>query len=222
MKNNLLPSLFVTILFAPLLAIGQQAYVDPGTTAALYAHANSLKDGQNAIERQQNKLQKAQAFVATQLAAVNQVQNKIYEGLSEVSGTLQNGIQIKTIINELDQCRMYYKNVKELVIRHPQYAIFGATATKKAIEKITEIAAEITSVKTGGKDHLMTAGDRYRLLDNIESKIRSFKLWLITIQLALENAETLGFWKSINPFQGYIDTDKDIIQNIMRKFKNYY
>ena len=68
----------------------------------------------------------------------------------------------------------------------------------------------------------MTAGDRYKLLDSIESKIRSFKIWLLTIQIGLENAQRIGFWRAINPFDQYINTDKDIVENIMRKFKHNF
>ena len=48
-----------------------------------------------------------------------------------------------------------------------------------------------------------------------------FKLWLLAIKMSFESIEEAGFWRSINPFQGYINTDKDIIQNIMGKFKQY-
>ena len=71
MKNTmLLPAL---MLLLPLASTAQ-VYVDPGTTAALYSYAKDLENGQEKIEKEQNKLQKAQAFIATQLAAANEIQ----------------------------------------------------------------------------------------------------------------------------------------------------
>ena len=34
-----------------------------------------------------------------------------------------------------------------------------------------------------------------------------------------KKANRLGFWNSINPFAGYINTDKGIVENIMNRYK---
>jgi hypothetical protein len=48
----------------------------------------------------------AQTWVGTQMVAANDIQNKILKGLKEVSGTLQNGIQVQ-IYSELNKCYNY-------------------------------------------------------------------------------------------------------------------
>ena len=218
MKNTmLLPAL---MLLLPLASTAQ-VYVDPGTTAALYSYAKDLENGQEKIEKEQNKLQKAQAFIATQLAAANEIQNKIYKGLSEVSGTLQNGMQLKRIREELKECLEYYREVNTMIQRHPQFAPFAHKAMKGAYEQALQLGTEIISVTTGGKDQLATAGDRYMLLSRIESKIVGLKLWFLTMQISLQNVERMGIIRALNPFQTYIDTDKDIIQNILERYKNF-
>ena len=218
MKNTmLLPALM--LLFP--LASTAQVYVDPGTTAALYSYAKDLENGQEKIEKEQNKLQKAQAFIATQLAAANEIQNKIYKGLSEVSGTLQNGMQLKRIREELKECLEYYREVNTMIQRHPQFAPFAHKAMKGAYEQALQLGTEIISVTTGGKDQLATAGDRYMLLSRIESKIVGLKLWFLTMQISMQNVERMGVIRALNPFQTYIDTDKDIIQNILERYKNF-
>lgn len=218
MKNTiLLPAL---MLLLPLASTAQ-VYVDPGTTAALYSYAKDLENGQEKIEKEQNKLQKAQAFIATQLAAANEIQNKIYKGLSEVSGTLQNGMQLKRIREELKECLEYYREVNTMIQRHPQFAPFAHKAMKGAYEQALQLGTEIISVTTGGKDQLATAGDRYMLLSRIESKIVGLKLWFLTMQISMQNVERMGIIRALNPFQTYIDTDKDIIQNILERYKNF-
>ena len=218
MKNTmLLPAL---MLLLPLASTAQ-VYVDPGTTAALYSYAKDLENGQEKIEKEQNKLQKAQAFIATQLAAANEIQNKIYKGLSEVSGTLQNGMQLKRIREELKECLEYYREVNTMIQRHPQFAPFAHKAMKGAYEQALQLGTEIISVTTGGKDQLATAGDRYMLLSRIESRIVGLKLWFLTMQISMQNVERMGIIRALKPFQTYIDTDKDIIQNILERYKNF-
>lgn len=218
MKNKILLS---TLAILPFTTIAQNVYVDAATSLTLEIYANSIEKGQEKIEKEQNKLQKAQAFIATQLAAANKIQDKIYHGLSEVSGTLQNGMQIKRIIEETKECLEYHKEVNDMIRKHPQYAPFAHKAIKGAYEQALQLGAEIASVKTGGKEHLATAGDRYMLLSRIESKVIGLKLWFLSIKLAMENVIRIGVIRALNPFQSYIDTDKDIIQNILERYKNF-
>ncbi|GIJ95371.1 hypothetical protein CAPN002_25890 [Capnocytophaga stomatis] len=220
MKANFKIMLWAILL--PLSMKSQVIYFDPFVTGAMTGYAITLKNGQNNISKEQSKLQKAQSILNGQMVLVNKVQEKVYKGLSEVSGTLSNGLQVKSILSQIEHCSKYSKNITDLVKRNPQYAFFGAKASQKAYEQILKISSEVTSVIKSGGDNLMMAGDRYKLLDSIEEKVRILKIWLITVQLSLESAERIGFLRSINPFQGYINTDKDIVENIMRKYKHQF
>lgn len=210
------------LLLLPCIGSAQKIYIDAFTAAAMGGYAATLKGGHERAEKEQDKLQKAQTFISAQVTLVKKVQDKVYKGLSEAGGTIQNAIQVKNIGEETKRCVEYSKNISQLVERHPQYAIFGAKATQRCYEQTLKIANEMSNILADGETNLATAGDRYRVLDNIEQQVRMLKIYLISVQLALENAEYAGFWKSINPFQGYVDTDKDIIQNIMKKFKHQF
>lgn len=210
------------LLFLPYIGSTQKIYMDPVTAGAMVGYAVTLKGGHERAEKEQDKLQKAQTFISAQVTLVKKVQDKVYKGLSEAGGTIQNAIQVKNIGEETKQCVEYSKSISQLVERHPQYAIFGAKATQRCYEQTLKIANEMSNILADGETNLATAGDRYRVLDNIEHQVRMLKIYLISVQLALENAEYAGFWRSINPFQDYIDTDKDIIQNIMQKFKHQF
>ena len=210
------------LLFLPYIGSAQKIYMDPFTGGAMAGYAATLKGGHERAEKEQDKLQKAQTFISAQVTLVKKVQDKLYKGLSEAGGTIQNAIQVKNIGEEVKQCTEYSKSISQLATRHPQYAIFGAKATQKCYEQTAKIVNELSNILADGETNLATAGDRYIVLDNIEHQVRMLKIYLISVQLALENAEYVGFWKSINPFQGYIDTDKDIVQNIMQKFKHQF
>ncbi|MGQ1928991.1 hypothetical protein [Ornithobacterium rhinotracheale] len=214
-------SLIILLLF-PLVLNAQELYIDVVTNAILAKYANTIKKGQNDTNEKLTQLEKAQAFVSSQLVIVNDIQDKVYKGLKEVSGTLQNGLQVKSILRELDYCRKYSKNIKDLALRHPQYTPFAERATRKAYERILRIGTDVSSIITSGDTNLATAGDRYKLLFNIEKNVERLSVELISIQLALENVERVGFWRSLNPFQGYINTDKNIVENIMSRYKDNF
>ena len=214
--------IFLMVFFFSITMNAQNIYIDVTTTAMLKVYSDNLKNKQKETIEQQTKLQPAQVWVAAQMAVANSIQNKVYKGLKEVSGTLQNGIQVMTIFQELDQCSQYASDISNIVTTHPQYAVFGAKATQKTYEQVLKIGTDVTDILATGDLNLATAGDRHRLLHQISQNVTRLKLWLITIKLNLERAKRLGFWKSINPFQGYINTDKAIVQSIVTQYKHNF
>ncbi len=219
MKTKILVYFFFCIVIGNCSLFAQQIYVDPATTAALAGYAAILKNGQKETANQQSKLKKAQVFVGGRLELVHRVQKKLYKGLREVSGTLQNSIQVKQIYEEIKDCYYYSKKIKDLVSHKPQYAVFGVKASERTYEQLLKISTELSSLLTSSDTNLATAGDRYKILYKIEGEVQQLKLWLISISLTLERAVRIGFLKSLNPFQGYVDTDKDIIESVMWKWK---
>jgi len=85
------------LLFLPCIGSAQEIYIDAFTAAAMGGYAATLKGGHERAEKEQDKLQKAQTFISAQVALVKKVQDKVYKGLSEVSGSIQNAIQVKNI-----------------------------------------------------------------------------------------------------------------------------
>ena len=142
--------------------------------------------------------------------------------MSEVSGTLTNGLQVKEIYEDLKDCTMYSSEISKLVRENPEYAIFGAKATETTYKKVLKMSSEVSELLKSGELNLATAGDRYKLIYEISSKVKMLKVWLATIMLNIERAKRLGFWRAINPFQGYINTDKDIVRNIMDRYKHNF
>ena len=212
-------------LLFPLWSTGsfsQNTYIDPTVTAAMILYSENLKAKQNDVIDETSKLKDAQAWVGTQMVVANDIQNKILKGLKEVSGTLQNGIQVKEIYSELNKCYNYSSQVVQLASQHPQYTIFGVKASQKTYEQSLKIVTDVSDILASGELNLATAGDRYKILHNISENVKNLKLWLLAIKLRLEKANRLGFWNSINPFAGYINTDKDIVENIMNRYKRNF
>ena len=109
-------------LLLPLWGTGvfsQNTYIDPTVTAAMILYSENLKAKQNDVIDETSKLKDAQAWVGTQMVVANDIQNKILKGLKEVSGTLQNGIQVKEIYSELNKCYTYSSQVVQLASAHP-------------------------------------------------------------------------------------------------------
>ncbi|MFA5620846.1 MAG: hypothetical protein WDA08_11130 [Weeksellaceae bacterium] len=215
-------SLIAVLLFVMMPVAAQNLYFDPITTLALKGYSDNLKNKQNETIEQQTKLQQAQAFVASQMAWANDLQNKIYKGLREVSGTVQNGVQLVRIYENVNKCISYTGDIADVVADNPEFAVFGAKSTGLAWQTITEISVEITDILQEGATNLAYSGDRYKFLYEIDQKLTRLRIILLQIKIDIERAVNLGFWRAINPFQGYINTDKDIVENIMYQYKHMF
>ena len=210
------------LLVAGSFAFAQNTYIDVTTTLALKLYSDNLENQQEKTIEQQTKLQQAQTWVSTQMAVANNIQNKVLKGLNEVSGTLKNGVQVVSIYNELDRCLQYSNDILTLTGDKPQYSVFGVKATQKAYEQVIKLSTDVTDLLKPGELNLATAGDRYKLLFSVSQNVTMLKIWLLATKLNIERAIRLGWFQSINPFQGYINTDMSIVQNIMWTYKNRF
>ncbi|WP_027384938.1 hypothetical protein [Epilithonimonas caeni] len=197
----------------------QSTYVDVTTTAAMVLYAENMKAEQEKVVEQQSKLQQAQTWVGTQMVAANDIQNKVLKGLREVSGTLSNGIQIKNILTSLQSSYKYTSDVLNIVSSHPQYSIFGVKSSEKVYTSAADIVTEYSDIIKSDELNLATAGDRSKLLNQTLQKVMILEMWILDVKLRLERAIRIGFWKSANPFQGYVDADKSIVEGIMNQYK---
>lgn len=211
--------LIVLLPFFSTIGFAQNTYSDLTTSLALNMYANNLKSKQNKTIEQQTKLQQAQAWVSTQMVVANDIQNKVLKGLREVSGTLSNGIQMKNILTSLQNSYKYTGDILNIVSAHPQYSIFGVKSSEKVYLTAADIVTEYSDILAGGDLNLATAGDRSKLLTQTLQKVMMLEMWILDVKLRLERAIRIGFWKSANPFQGYVDTDKSIVDNIMNQYK---
>lgn len=196
----------------------QSLYLDPTTTAALMFYSSELRKEQNNTKEEVKGLKKVQATVGVAMAEVGRLQDKILKGLSEVSGTLTNAYQVKEIYYNIKVSKDYIKEIQQIAFRHPQYSVFAEKGIRTGREKIVKAGTEIVNVLQGGELDLMTAGDRYKFLFKIEHETQMLRIYLLNILMPMQRAEQIGFWRAINPFQGYINTDKSIIENIMRQY----
>lgn len=210
------------LLMAGSFAFAQNTYIDVTTTLALKLYSDNLENQQEKTIEQQTKLQQAQTWVSTQMAVANNIQNKVLKGLNEVSGTLKNGVQVVSIYNELDRCLQYSNDILILTSNKPQYSVFGVKATQKAYEQVIKLTTDVTDLLKPGELNLATAGDRYKLLFSVSQNVTMLKIWLLATKLNIERAIRLGWFQSINPFQGYINTDMSIVENIMWTYKNRF
>lgn len=212
----------VIIVIPLLLGISrlnaQTITVDPVLTGAIITHAGVMNSGLDNTKNKLTLIESGQAAVNGQLVIVNDMQNKIYKGLSEVSSVLTNLSTIKEIgdigldiFNNTETALIYAKS-------SPQLLLFAEESARDFKTRATTLALEVNSFALkGGANNLMDSGERTKFINHVANELRILRGLAYGMQRAMYWAKMRGFWKSINPWQNYIDIDKRIATDVVSR-----
>ena len=208
--------IFVFTFLFSLVVKAQTPYIDVLTAPALAIYSSNIKNEQQNTVDKMDKLAEMQGWVATQMTYANTIQDKLYKGLKEVNGTVRNGLQIKKIYDNLERAVKNMDAIKDEVRDAPEYSVFANKSIQVVINKVSDIYVDAADIINESETNLATAGDRRRLLGSIELNTRLLNIYLLNVKLTIRRAKRKGFWKSINPFQSYVNTDRALFNQIMR------
>jgi hypothetical protein len=214
------PLIFLFLLAAGLAANAQTLYVDPATSGALYAHSAAIDNGLNRTNNNLTLIQRGQLAVSGQLVIVNDLQDRIYRGLSEVSGVLHSLSTIKEIADiGLD----IISDVQQTVVMarsNPVYLLFAEEGAREFKTRATNLALEVSAFALkGGAANLMDSGERAKLLNHIASELRILRGLAYGMHRAMYWAKMQGLWRALNPWDNWVNMDVRIANDVIRAAK---
>lgn len=220
MKRQSICTVFVAVLFS-IKANGQTITVDPVLTGAIITHAAAMNSGLDNTKNKLTLIEKGQTAVTSQLVIVNDMQNKIYKGLSEVSSILTNLSTIKEIGDIGIDIFEDTEKALEIAKTSPQLLLFAQENANDFKTRATKLALEVNSFALkGGAGNLMDSGERTRFINHIAGELRILRGLAYGMERAMYWAKMKGFWKAVNPWQNYIDIDKRIAGQVVNTTGN--
>jgi len=199
-------------------AFGQAIYVDPAVSAATAAHAAVIDTQLKATNERLTLIERAQLAVTGNLTIVNTMQDKIYKGLSEVSSILTNLSNVQEIARMATAISSDLNDVIELAGEQPALLLFAERNATMFQQRATSLALEVSSfVLQGGENNLMDAGERAKLINQILNEMVILRAYTYGMYRSMYFAQMKGFLKALNPFQGYINLDERLANDIVRK-----
>lgn len=211
--------ILINLLFISGTISTQTIYMDPAVSTILSINNTSLKNTQNETNNKLSDIRMAQLAVTAQLEAANRLQEKIYKGLTEVSSLLNDAYSVKKIINNNKLLLDYSGQIVEFAADSPEFSVFAISETSEFKRRMLLLTTEVTTILTGGEVNMMNAGQRRQLIRHIEIETALLAGQAWHILFTLKRAKHIGFWRAINPFQGWIDSDKRIAKDIINRSK---
>ncbi len=201
-------------------SFGQTVYVDPAVSAATAAHSVIIDTQLKATNERLTLIERGQLAITGNLTIVNSMKDKIYKGLSEVSSILTNLSNVQEIARMATAISGDLGDVMDLAKENPALLLFAERNATMFQQRATSLALEVSSfVLKGGENNLMDAGERSKLINQILTEMVVLRSHTYGMYRAMYFAQMKGFVKALNPFQGYINVDIQLAQDIARKAK---
>lgn len=213
------------LIILMLIAAGQAGsaqtlYIDPFTSGAMLTHSAVINGQLNTTNDNLTAIQRGQLAVTGQLVIVNDMQAKIYKGLSEVAAVINSLTSVKEIVDiGIDIVGDVEKSVT-IAKSDPVLLLFAEQGARDFKDRATKLALEVGAFVTkGGKDNLMDSGERGKLLNHIASEMRILRGIAYGMQRAMYWAHMRGIWASVNPWAEWQNMDVQIANSVLSEAK---
>jgi len=208
--------LFIFCAFLCRSINAQILYVDPMTSAAIAGHSGVINRQLDRTNDNLSLISRGQLLVTGQLVVVNDMQDRIYRGLTEVSAILNNLMSVKDIADiGLDIVKDVEKAV-ELGKSNPVLLLFAEQNAREFRSRAVRLGSEVGAfVLKGGRDNLMDAGERSKLLNHIAAEMRILRGTSYGMHRAMYWAKMRGIFGSLNPWSGWVNMDVRIANDIL-------
>lgn len=218
MKTILLFLILLPILIFKA-AFAQEIVVDPATSAAIAVNSAVINGQLNTTNNNLSAIQKGQMAVTGQLVIANDLQNKIYTGLSQVASVINNLTSIKEIascgtdiVNDVGQAITIAKS-------DPVLLLFAEEGAREFQTRAVTLAADVSAFVLKGGSNLMDAGERAKLLNHIESEMQILRGIAYGMGRAMYWAKMRGIWASLNPWAEWKNMDVQIANDVLNNAK---
>jgi hypothetical protein len=196
--------------------------IDPFLEGAIIVSSATENTNYNNIKDNQTAIQRAQEATIVVVDQVNQIQNKIYNGLMQVSSVLKNANQIKECLQALNDILSYEGDMLTEAQKNPLALAFALRIQNEMVSKAVSYYADIETVilKANTKELLMTAGERETLLYKVQLDLNTLRALAAYSYYKVHLAVMQGIINSFNPFKGYVDIDGKIVKDLLANWKH--
>jgi len=216
--KKLITTILGCLLFAAAWA--QEIVVDPAVSGAIAVSASTINGQLKTTNNKLDLIQKGQLAVTGQLIIVNNMQNKIYQGLSQVASVISN----LTMIKEIAECGSDIVSDVESSIKlaksDPVLLLFAEQGARDFQTRAATLAADVSAfVLKGGTNNLMDSGERGKLLNHIASEMRILRGIAYGMNRAMYWTKIDGIFRSLNPWAEWKNEDVRIANDVLTNAK---
>lgn len=205
---------------APGSAQGYRVVTDKKHQAAVAENGSVQSAAEATHSNYLNKINQDLETINTNTGSVVLAQTMIYHGLSNVNSALKNGLVVKDLAFITADILRYTNQSVDLAKDEPYLLLFAENYAEQIRGRAARLVNDVAQfvLKDGG-NVLADYNSRDQLLNRVRQELQIIDGMAFGAWKAMFWAKERGVLASINPFAGYINTDRSTVSEIIRNAK---
>lgn len=212
--------LLLLLLFVAKISIAQRVVFDRAHFNIINENSAVRYSAELTHNQYLNKINNSLDDININVGSVVIAQNLIYNALANVNSALKNGLAVKDMAYIVADIINYSAQMIEMAKNEPYLLLFaeemGRTTKGRAIALVNEVSGFVLKE---GNNILMDYNSRDLLLRKITQELQLLSGLTYGAWKAMYWAKVNGVFKTMNPFASFVNQDKSIVNDIIRKSK---
>ncbi len=163
-----------------------------------------------------NGIRKNTEDIGLNVSSLAMVETMILRSLNQVNEGLKDAIQVKQIGRTLQRIYALSDETITMASQNPILLLFAETYIRQAKERSFTLVTEVsTFVLAEGENLLINPNVRDELLGKIQVGMELIASYLLAVRNAMYWANINGILKRLNPYQAYINQNRNLVNQIL-------
>jgi len=159
--------------------------------------------------------------IKTRLSPLISAQELIFQSLSQADGALRDALLVKDIISLTQQNLTEAMALLNDAYQNPQLSLFAEQSTRMLLNRSTALYTQLAEfVLRESPQALINHESRDALLKKISLELRVIRTLLYSARKSLFWAKVNGFFRTVNPYKGFIARDHQLADEILYHLKS--
>jgi len=219
MKKIFLFTLFL-LVSGSWNSFAQTIIFDAGHFAIVNENGLTREAAESTHQNSLEKIKQDLDNINLNLSSVALVQDMIRTSLATVDGTLKNGLEIKQVAEIVSEIGTQCGQITELAKGDPMLLLFAQQNAEQMKTRGINLVSEVSSfILKEGDNVLMDYEKRDFLLRKVILDLQVMRALSYSIYKTMYFARLNGVFKSADPFQGFINQDTHLADQLLLQYQ---
>ncbi|WP_316824757.1 hypothetical protein [Pedobacter miscanthi] len=208
------------LLLIAQAASAQRIIIDRGHLKAVLENNAARLSAEQGYQHGLGETGSALKDIQLNLSAVILTEQLIYNSLAQVDQGLKSALAVRQIGSLTLEILSAGRQVVSQAASSPQLLPFAEQTCRQLAGRGIRLADEVSAlVLKEGENVLMDFGKRDALLKKISLELKTIRALLYSMQKCMYWAARRGLLRLVNPFSGFVNTDKRMVENLLLNYK---
>lgn len=144
----------------------------------------------------------------------------IHARLIKIGGILRDAQKLAQALKIIDDILDYQGDIVGIAKEDPKLVVFAANSQKLIVKRATNLSKFIGLIPLQYNDwNVISDTDRKDMIEHIITELRVIRGNAYGLKNQLKYAKQYNYWSQLNPWQGYINQDKRLVDEILNNTK---